>query len=157
MLLDFFNYNNVEKFVEQYDFTGIEPFTLIIINHKNNIALNEIRWDEKGKLFVSSKNSLLPHIWSSATLYSKEKILQRKKWFDDWLDKYPSYEVEDILHFHHFGGNGDPVNDILMNRDELKTISITAVSKNDSYEMIYEDLIQNQTKIFQSELSHKEN
>jgi len=158
MLLDFFNFNNVKEFVEQYDFTGIEPFTLIIINHKNDIELNEIRWDEKGELFLSKKNHSLPHIWFSATLYSKEKILQREKWFFDWLDKFPTYEVNDILHFHHFGGNGDPVNIILMDQEKLKTISITAVTnKNDNLEMIYEDLIQNQTKIFQSELSDKEN
>jgi hypothetical protein len=39
--------------------------------------------------------------------------------------------MDDIFHFHHFGGEGDETNDIRMNRDGfLYTVSITGIELN---------------------------
>ncbi len=152
MLLDFFNYGDIKRFTDEYDFSGIEPFTLIILKHQDIIELKEIRFDEKGELFISTKSPFSCNIWSSATLYSKETIVQREKWFEKWLSDNPKPDIENILQFHHFGGDGDKCNNILMSRGGVKTISITCVTnKDDNIEMIYEDLLQNQTKVFQNE------
>ena len=148
MLLDFFKFSAAGDFEKKYDFSGIEPFTLLIIDHNKEIKITEIRWDENEKLFISNKDPLTPHIWSSATLYSKQTIMEREKWFGQWLENNKNYEIEDILRFHHFGGDGNIYNDIMMKREKVKTISVTSVNnKNGNIEMIYEDLLFNQTKV----------
>ena len=68
-----------------------------------------------------------PHIWSSATLYDDQVIAKRKQWFADWLVKHAAPAQEDILHFHQFTGDGDPHNDLKMNRDgKVFTVSVTS-------------------------------
>ena len=105
MLLDFYNYNEPEDFVEHYDFNGIEPFTLIMAyscSDTDKVKLYELKWDEKeAKLY--KHDSALPQIWSSATLYSIEVVEERKMWFANWIEKNSSYTNDDILFFHHFG------------------------------------------------------
>lgn len=144
VLLDFFQYKNVEKYSSEYNFNGIEPFTLIILEHISNTKIQEIRWDGK-KIHSKKIDPNTPHIRSSATLYSKEIIEHRKKWFKEWLQKNPNYKTDDILSFHHFAGEGDIKNDVIMNRGIVQTLSISCIHKSaSSFEMIYEDLLQKQ-------------
>ncbi len=153
MVLDFYSHENVIDFVNHYDFDGIEPFTLIFVYAcpKNNKRyLHELRWN--GQLTtLSHLDASLPHIWSSATLYTKEVIEARKTWFDAWIQNNKNYTSEDILFFHHFGGNGSQQNDLIMNRASKKTVSITCFNKNDHHtDIIYEDLVNQkryQTKV----------
>lgn len=143
MLLDFFSYNNVNSFLSEYDFNDIEPFTLLMLDTTGNKqVLTEARWDGL-KIHRKIINTDEPHIWSSATLYSKETIIQRENWFKEFLSKHTSYNERTILDFHHFGGNGDRRNDLVMNRDNvIKTVSITSISKKDNLtNMIYKDVI----------------
>jgi uncharacterized protein with NRDE domain len=144
MLLDFFKFNEVEAFVKNYDFSGIEPFTLLIIGHESKLQLTEIRFDAFEKMHIFYHNVTKPLLWSSATLYPEAVRQQRRQWFERWLSKQKSYELENILHFHHFGGSGDEKNDLLMNRQSVFTVSITAVvHQNQDTEMIYEAVEKN--------------
>ncbi len=104
-------------------------------------SIVELRWD--GNLLHHKKtNPKHPHIWSSVTLYSKEIIVQRKKWFKEWLNKHSIYTPDEILFFHHFAGNGNKKNNLIMNRQEKQTVSITSViNENESRSIIYEDLV----------------
>ena len=43
MLLDFFKYNDAESFQIGYDFEGIEPFTLIIVDSSAALKIYELR------------------------------------------------------------------------------------------------------------------
>jgi hypothetical protein len=89
----------------------------------------------------------LPHIWSSATLYTDEVIKERKTWFNTWVTQNQSFDKDAALMFHHFGGNGDKENDLVMNRNEKKTVSISCInyiSKVET-EIIYEDVIHKKT------------
>lgn len=144
VLLDFYQYNDPEKFALEYDFNGIEPFTLIIAyscSETEKVLLHELRWDEK-KAYLTPYDSSLPHIWSSATLYSQETIIAREQWFSQWLQNHQSYNNSDILFFHHFGGDGNIASDLLMNRGNVKTVSITCIDKKLLFtEITYEDIL----------------
>jgi hypothetical protein len=106
------------------DFNGIEPFTVILFDDNN---LYSGKWDGRMK-WLESMNTGKPHIWSSVTLYSPDAINKRESWFNKWLAANPYPGTLDILHFHQKGGDGDPFNDILMNREQkLFTNSISSI------------------------------
>lgn len=144
MLLDFYLYDDPEKFATLYDFTGIEPFTLVLAyscSDTEKVKLYELKWDEE-KVELIKLDSSLPQIWSSVTLYSNEVINERKKWFDVWLTKHHNYTTDTILFFHHFGGNGSTENDLIINRGTKKTVSICCINKNLTHtDIIYEDIV----------------
>jgi len=153
MLLDFFLYNNVHDFVTQYNFEGIEPFTLLIFEQSAETTIHEIRWDEK-QIYTAIKDATVPLIWSSAQLYPKEVILQREEWFAAWLQANKEFTMDRIINFHKTGGTGDSNTDLLMNRDgKVFTVSITSVLRsNNENIMRYEDMI-SKTGIEEIEMS----
>lgn len=123
------------------DLIRIRPFTLILLSQTN---LYECCWDGSRKhTRVLSQEQ--PHIWSSVTLYEPAVIAKRKYWFAEWLKQYPAPSMEDILLFHRFAGDGDPVNDIRMNRDNrMLTVSITSIEIHpQAGKMTYFDLLAN--------------
>lgn len=145
----FFEWGTVPDFVANFQFTGIEPFTLIIINTNSN-ELNEVRWNGSSKS-LTAKDWNTPHIWSSATLYEPSVVQAREVWFQDFLSQNKNPNLEQMLHFHHFGGNNDSKNRFLMNRENhLQTVSITGIEyTNHQKVMIYEDLLTNTTSEIQ--------
>lgn len=127
VVTDFFNYNDVAAFLKEYDFNGLEPFTLVIIASKGESIIHEIRWDGQAH-FYTTKDSAQPQIWSSASLYDAEVIVEREKWFHHFLASNPDPTADAMLQFHHFGGGQDE-NRLLINRNNvLKTISITGIT-----------------------------
>jgi hypothetical protein len=138
--LHFFDFPSIEEFYTTYDFRDIEPFTLLCAQAERLI---ELRWDEE-RLHVSDKNPLLPHIWSSVTLYPPGVIEKREGWFQDWYQHHPTPTVENIRNFHRTGGEGDRRNGILMNRNnELLTLSLTSIAHQETgAEIIYEDFME---------------
>lgn len=149
VILDFYTYANIEAFVNNYSFEGIEPFTLVIINKHVTDTYSEIRWTGKQVIHTQHARNK-PRIWSSVTLYSSKVIQQREQWFQDFLQQYPAYTADDILHFHHTGGMGDERNDIKMNRNnELRTISITQFQvSSEEFVVNYEDLQKNKNYVY---------
>lgn len=139
VVTDFFSYESVENFFKGYEFTGIEPFTLVIFSQEED-EIKEIRWTGE-KADLNTFDATKPRIWSSATLYSDEIISERETWFTKFLQEKETTS-ESILHFHHFGGKGDEQNDINMNRAGLlKTVAITQFEiQVDSFFIKYEDL-----------------
>lgn len=140
VILDFFKFSNVQNFINDYDFKGIEPFTLVIIESISDLIIYELKWDEK-QLLKRKIDTSRPHIWSSVTLYSPEIIEMREHWFADFLQQPIS--PEKVLDFHQNAGIGDIRNDIRINRDNvLKTLSTTQyVINNKFFTIFYEDLI----------------
>jgi hypothetical protein len=139
VLVDAFAYESFEEFVEEYNFTDIEPFTLLFIKDSN---INELRWDGN-QTHYRQPEPTQPHIWASTTLYTPEFIAKRAVWFEEWLLAHTTYEPQAIMDFHHTGGEGNKYNDIVMNREGLvRTVSITCVMRSDErFKMIYEDLL----------------
>lgn len=149
VVIDSFKYLDLERFFSEYDLTDIEPFTLVIVNHKP-LLLTELIWDGEQKV-ITEKNPSIPSIWSSVTLYPPEVANQRRSWFEVFLSnqfKYQQKNLTKIIDFHRFGGEGNRENDILMNRQgRLLTVSITSVmiTKNEQ-KMYYFDLVNHQEK-----------
>jgi hypothetical protein len=141
MLLDFFKYLNVRDFISQYNFEGIEPFTLLILEQSPNTIIHEIKWDEN-KIYFGNKKAGVPSIWSSAQLYPKKVIEEREKWFDEWLTKNV-FNIDNIVRFHKTGGSGNSYTDLLMNRDgKIFTVSITSLLRKEKESLMrYEDMI----------------
>ena len=127
VLLDLVASGSSVNAFEEYDCSGIEPFTVILFEDKN---LWSGKWDGKMK-WLESLNSRLPQIWSSVTLYSPDLIRRRETWFNEWIAAHAYPGTLDIIRFHQKGGEGNPVNSILMNRDGLlftHSISIVRVA-----------------------------
>lgn len=157
MLLDFFKYNNVIQFINEFVFELMENFTLIIVDSNNGVDLYELRWDGV-KLHTTIKNAKEPHIWSSATLYNETAIKNRNNWFNDFLNNTPVFNKQSIIQFHKNAGDGSLENSILMNRDnKVKTVSITCISHSDfDYTMDYCDVEKEEEialRIFKTELT----
>ena len=142
MLLDFFGFNDVEVFAREYDFKGIEPFTLLLLNSSETLILHELRWDGQ-QVVLQLKDATQPQVWSSATLYDGETIDKRQLWFNEWLGKNELSDMESIFHFHEFGGAGDKATAVLMNRNNtLMTVSITSIQKSiEGIRMKYKDVL----------------
>jgi hypothetical protein len=116
----------------------IEPFTAIIWQDGQ---LFECRWSGSEK-FHTTLDTFRPHIWSSVTLYDKNSIDKRQRWFESWITKNPEPSQDDILLFHQFTGDGDAHNDLMMNRNDFVfTVSVTsAVFTDETVSMKYIDI-----------------
>lgn len=148
IFLDIIASNDLFVTYHQIDPTGIEPFTIILWN---NGALYECRWDGMQKHVLGLQASQ-PHTWSSVTLYNPAIAAKRNTWFSEWLQAHPSPSVEDIINYHLEAGDGDPQNDLRMNRnDQLLTVSITSMEiTTDSANMNYLDLRHHDTRSLHS-------
>lgn len=144
MALDFFNFPDASEFFRSYDFQGMEPFTMVIYDKGK---LYDFRWDGK-QTFPRSLDVNDYHIWSSATLYDQQARQKREQWFAQWRDRYEEHDIEAIMDFHRHAGEGDPWNDVVMNRNGVvQTVSITNIARmQDSIEMRYHDLLRNNLK-----------
>jgi hypothetical protein len=117
------NISPIKEF-EDLDFYRIEPFTIILLEDKK---LYSCKWDGSSKQ-VESLSIYEPKIWSSVTLYDPEIIIKREKWFTSWIKENPHPSAAGIIRFHLHGGDGDPANDIHMNREgRIFTNSISCV------------------------------
>jgi uncharacterized protein with NRDE domain len=135
--LDLFKYKNIQAFVSQYGFTNIEPFTMIVTD---GLALVELRWDGKNTS-LKELEPKQPHVWSSASLYTKEEISKRATSFSKWFTEHEDSRVEDIRRFHHFG-DGNLSENLMLEEEKRVTVSITSIIKEDSsIKLIYEDLV----------------
>ena len=144
MVLDFFSYEKAEDFFNNYHFEGMESFTMLIVERG---SLWEFRWDEDRK-YISQLDNEKPHIWSSATLYDEKTKQKRRTWFREWIDKSDIFDRENTLHFHRNAGDGDPWNDVIMNREGLvQTVSITSILKSaDRIDVMYQELLTDQVR-----------
>lgn len=128
-----------EKIFEALDLSDIENFTLLLYRNK---SLWEYRWDGLQK-YTESKNPDLPHIWSSATLYSDPVRKNREQWFSSWLEEESEIDQQKIIHFHLSAGQEDKENSLVMKRSTISTVSISSVKiKPAEIIMRYEDLKQ---------------
>ena len=139
VVLHAFEYFTINSFASEYDFKGLEPFTLLLIEAGKLVTL---RWTGS-KLFIKEKDASQSYIWSSATLYTPEIVTRRESWFSEWLNSAPEQSLESIRTFHKTAGDGDPENAVCMRRANLyATVSLTSIVRSGGkMEMIYEDLI----------------
>jgi hypothetical protein len=143
VILHLFSFPGTSDFIDKYEFSRLEPFTLVVYDRG---SLYEIVWDGQK---VHAKNLPVdqPHIYSSTSLYEPAVREKRHQWFRQWLEEHPTYRINDIRNFHNYGGEGDSATNLVMKREEgLQTVSITSIQKRDGrLEMIHHDLIRDLT------------
>ena len=146
VLLDFFHHENADAYINTYDFSNIEPFTLIVIETVNgSTELRELRWSGS-QLTVTPMNASEPHIWSSVTLYSETVRKQRQTWFQDWLNRRKTFTQNEILLFHRFAGEGNPMHDLIMQKGNRTTVSICSIERTEGLtSAVYMDLKKEET------------
>lgn len=132
-----------DEFFKNYDFTNIEPFTMVVLFHDPELKILEFKWDGENT-FLAKKDPKTPHLWASAQLYTQEAIENRDKWFQKWLKENKEFSVEAIRDFHQNAGNGDLQNDMVMDRGVVKTVSITTISSlKGLVNMAHQNLLEN--------------
>lgn len=139
---DFFLFKDVRHFLSEYNFSNLEPFTLIIVDDILTL-LHEIVFDgSKVHHTLSARNQA--HIWSSTTLYTVSQIAARRQFFERFLAA-GNFTQEQLISFHknkfdEYIGEG-----IFINRNNvLKTVSLTSILKSNSLSFYYEDFIHGQ-------------
>lgn len=131
--------SNVIEAINDYDFKGIEPFTIVLVDWNVSLSLHELVWD--GTETHLHEKPLAPQIWSSSLLYAPEAKAERMQWFSSFLFKNLRPSTAEILDFHTLAGKGDMENGLIMDRVFVKTKSITQVHFEDQIAtMQYRDL-----------------
>ncbi len=139
VMKDFLLAKDITTLAEQYDYSGIEPFTLILVDWSAALKLYQLVWD--GEKAHQLPLPLKPSIWSSAPLYDAQMKEQRNHWFYELPLDQPNATTS-LRAFHREGGVGDPEIDITMNRGFVRTVSITEIRKQgNTVKMVYEDLL----------------
>ena len=94
MALESFDYKTLNAFRTAFSFAGMEPFTLLLYNRGD---FQEWVWDEE-QLHVKNLSTSEAHLWSSSTLYTRERWQSRKNKLLAWD---PSTKTqEEIMLFH---------------------------------------------------------
>lgn len=123
MVKAFFDYPTVSDFLQQFEFRGLEPFTLVI---NTPATFLEFRWDGQIKHLKTLDRSQ-PHIWSSCTLYDDSMQAARKKVIEGLIreKEYTTALAESI---HNHKGHLPESYDLNMSRDgRVRTISTTFI------------------------------
>lgn len=124
ILLDIISTERPSITFTKINLQDIAPFTLVLIENNN---LYEFRWDGIEK-YCKQLTMNRAYIWSSTTLYDGFGIQRREQWLASFLNSHAAPTREDIVNFHHFTGDGDRQNDLLMTRDGTYcTVSITSI------------------------------
>lgn len=140
MLLEFFEYTNAYCFIEEFDFVGIEPFTMIL---KETEQLIELRWDGFEK-YVKLLDMSSPWCWSSSTLYDDTVIKEREAYFLSRLSDFPSnlWCEELVWQIHHDKFPLPQSQALHMYRhDKLRTLCITQIVCDPELKVKHKDLI----------------
>ncbi|MBS1602988.1 MAG: NRDE family protein [Bacteroidetes bacterium] len=138
VLLEIIKASDPLRHFRQIDLRHIEPFTLVLYFKG---ILQDCRWDGTEK-HVELLDASTSHIWSSATLYDKDAMTTRQRWFEDWIRSRTRITADEIIQFHRTAGSDDPRNSLLRPAsDTISTVSVTSIVMSDKdSRMIYNDL-----------------
>lgn len=130
--------NAIEE-ISSYSFSGIEPFTIVLVEGKAEVRIYELVWD--GETVHFSEKPKAPQIWSSSLLYPKAARQKREQWFSEFLFNSLRPSPSEVLHFHRTAGEGDAYTDLIMDKGFVKTTSISLFCKTEEETYLrYEDL-----------------
>lgn len=128
--------------IENFDFNGIEPFTIVLVDWNSSLKTYELVWTGTEKHFKQLDQK--PHIWSSSTLYTDEMKQFRKEWFADWLTTQSEFHPQEIVKFHQNKTKGNEEISLKMKRSYVETISTTCVEKaSEEISVSYFDYVNN--------------
>ncbi len=137
--------DDVTTSIHNFDYEGIEPFTIIAIDWNKDLKATELVWDGV-KAHITELDDT-PKIWSSSTLYTAQMKQKRRAWFKTFAQN-TDWSGEQLYNFHTTAGEGDEKVDLKMNRGKLGTVSVTQVQKTkEDCTMKYHDLQKDETHI----------
>lgn len=137
--------DSVRDFISDFDFQGIEPFTVIMVDWESKPALLQIVWDGKQLHFKSLP--MQPQIWSSSPLYTPEMHAKREEWFQLFKESNQLAKASDLWQFHHEAGKEDKEMGLQIDRGVVRTKSITQlVLSSQAVESVYHDLETGETQ-----------
>lgn len=144
VLKERFQYDSNLEFIKQVDLENIEPFTLLMIDHSNEIDFKVLIWDARQK-HIQNIDPNQHNIWASSTLYNKKMRENRQEWFKAFIHQKDNIQTKDIINFHGGSFTDEKENDMVMKRDyDLKTLSISQINiLENSKNFIYKDLESN--------------
>ncbi len=141
VVLDSLTYDSAEAFASAYDFTDIEPFTMVMLNTVGPLLLHEMRWDGQAVHFKLMDENIW-HLWSSVTLYTNEMLAAKQQLFGNYLNALQEISVHTLTGIHH---NHFRYEDWVFPPDkvpDVATLSITAVACSPGkISMHYRDLV----------------
>lgn len=143
VIIDFFKFNDIILFSKEYSIDNIEPFTLIIVDNNTQQLFQLI--NDGTQFHIEEKDCLIPHIWSSTTLYSNEKRTIRKNIFEKFIAQN-NFSQNAIIDFHTNKFENYEDEGIQINRNEiLKTVSLTSLHKEEKISLKYFDFIEHKS------------
>lgn len=142
VMLEFLKFNSTLDFILNYNFDGIEPFTIVIIRSNRELMLEELRWDGSN-FHYRNLDPQKPAIWASCVLFDDENQNLRRIKFRNWLAG-SDFSQQSVLSFHKYMGVDDLFNTALINSEnKVQTLSITQIRKLDNkLVMYYENLLE---------------
>lgn len=111
------------EIAEEYEFSGIEPFTMVVAEYRQELRLLELVWD--GREVHLKHLPLQPGIWSSSLLYAPEEVERRRQKFRAFEKTHP-LNPENLLKFHSSSSDLEEEG-LIIDRGFLKTCSITQI------------------------------
>ncbi len=139
ILLELAEATNLNQVWSAISLQQIEPFTIVAYLHH---TLLQLRWDGREKSLLELDTSV-PHLWSSATLYTKEARQMRQLWFADFVQHHHGKPTaEDLFAFHTETKPTDTYNGLIINRnDTMRTQSVTqCIIQQDQFRLSHFDL-----------------
>lgn len=138
---EFLSSGSTDDFISNFDPSGLEPFTLILLNEDKKIL--ELGWDEN-KVHFFDKTSYIPLIYSSATLYNNEIRERRKSIFMSRIDD--QMDNSDIWKFHENKGSDHGVFINVDYNEEISTVAISQIVVAETSVFHYRSLLNNHSK-----------
>ena len=136
MVKAFYDYPSARVFIDTFDFEGLEPFTLIMVDGDDFV---ELRWDGREK-HIKELDPTAAQVWSSCTLYNDDLQSQRADLFYSLIADQ-DYDIHLAKAIHNNRGSLPQAYDFNMSREVgVKTISSTYIlNTGDKSELIYHD------------------
>jgi len=100
VLTDALFYSDMEAFYQAYPLTGIEAFTLVIVDPANTPEIVTFRWDGN-KRYLQYSDVSKAQIWSSAMLYPEVVRNNTEKRFRQLISKSRKPDRETLSQFHN--------------------------------------------------------
>jgi Transport and Golgi organisation 2 len=124
VILGLLSETNSDHFMQSVDFSGMEPFTLIIFEKKLR-QLIQLVWDER-ICHILHPNASVAHIWSSATLYNDDVQVARGRMFTQQLPRLQHPEA--CWAFHRANAGADAASTLYIKSEQpIKTVATLQV------------------------------
>lgn len=147
VMMEAFDHGTLRALNAVYDFTDIEPFTLLSFQ---NMRWEELRW-EGTEGHYSTPNADENAIWSSAKLYQPEVVTEREKAFHQYLKESRAVYPQQLFEIHRRPTDDPRGLGFRMNyEDRVKTVSVTQlILKEGRVSLRYIDLIRQPVQILE--------